>query len=301
MRFVITTNRFLELLKAELNDEYEAFENAFCKKLITMKNVFSDKPISHTEKFEALQYAIGLFDDKLSATLKTLSCWLSNSESTISIKEPKGNSYSTSRPVKDSKAKLQPQKSADHNEKSVALDENNLLSRTKTKKITKSMKDALERGHFYRCPSPDQCDVCPRLFQEVPLSRCTHDKPHDHGWYPHVNRQTLRRIHRTREFLPVLAMTGLPNPLKVAKQPIIETSTTLEKDCGQMDTESSTVQSKKRKISGSPSEAESCALFELPQFYSSIEERVETISRARKTRDRDLIARASRILVEFRK
>jgi len=236
----ITLPRLLTLLRNELKEDYEAFENAVATKLFTLQNVFSNTPIKQKDKADAIIYAIGLFDTKVSETMKLLLSWSINSDS-YSQRKHKTTKLSQDTRTPASPDKTKP-KSSPRDVPSSSSD--TTLSRKKTKQLTKWMSERVKSDNIYSCKIAN-CKICERIFSECAITKCNHTKPHnDVGYFPHLNRRLVRKIHATNEFAILPAIKGIANPLrKRDEQTTTESTTSMEV------TSTPAVISKKRKVS----------------------------------------------------
>lgn len=237
MKINITLSKLQTLLRNELGEQYQAFEQSMALKLYTKRSVFSESIISSQERNDALLSALTDYSQHLSATMKMLIGWIDNTDFYKYSQRPNStNKIPPPRGEKIEKPSLKPAGTKIPNEVPPES-----LSRKKTKQITKWMKTrSLDKTGFYCC-KVENCKICQQLFVNVPLTRCNHDKPHnDVGVYPHLNRKLVRKCHAVNNIAVTLALKGLPNPLlpkttpdQMEVVPVEETHATKRKRVGQ--------------------------------------------------------------------
>lgn len=196
MKLSLTFSDILKLIREELSESYPAFEAT----LACDNQLVSCLLKQHLPTPE--QYAIALHNavekTNLPSSLKMLVDWYKTSASHFIIP-------SKSKPALElNKPKI--------NSVSVKTQENN-LSKTKTKKLKKKLS-TIASTHRYSSCKDTECTVCEQIISKVPLTPCAHpgSKCYE-GFFPHISRKLVSLIHKTKEYTPILTMSGIRNPL----------------------------------------------------------------------------------------
>lgn len=134
------------------------------------------------------------------------------------------------------------------------------LSLKKQKKFRKCITDIeLKNEKFYTsCTNGSSCKVCPELVRKAPLSPCTHPNPHDGGYFPHLARKIVRKVHQFKDYTIVRSIAGTPNPFLAAEASNTGATkpTDMETDCSAKSAVSVAGGAKKRKLPSSEKEFE---------------------------------------------
>lgn len=254
MRCEINHKRLISLLEIELGDKFGEFQQKFSLHLCTLENVLSGKKIGEYAIREALLKAVTDYDSFLSLTMKTILGYIVINSDSVSQRLPQQHI----RADKPLKAKPAPtlQSSRSNVAKVPSLDQS--LSRKKIKAVHKSMKNKLEsETALYSCRELG-CKTCQRLFKEVPLTRCTHPKPcNDIGYYPHLSRKLVRKVHFAKDYTLLHSLDGIKNPFK--EDQVVKPNTMEIDRCSDMSASVSERPAKRKR-------SEECTLSDIEQM-----------------------------------
>lgn len=220
VKLTLTFKQLVSLVKTELQDNYSNFENDFALILSKKCKLIEMKLPSPVDYSSALLECIQQLTFPLSPTIRKLVSDFHDIASTFIIPNkhdlntkisPKANKltnqYVGNKIIEPSVSKGKP--TAPKTSCSTQL------SAKKTKLFKKFIEDQKSQDCklYSSCKTSPCKEVCPKLVRITPLTACTHKNPHPGGFYPHLTRKIVRKVHQFKDYTAVLTMKGIPNPL----------------------------------------------------------------------------------------
>lgn len=248
-KLTLNFKQLVSLVKTELAEQYENFENKFVILLNSKCSFINMKIPTPYDYSSTLVEILSEQQFSVSTTLRQLVSDY-NAIATNFIIPNKANQKTTSLKAATSlSVKTVPPGTS---KSSVSKSDSTQLPAKKVKMFRKLVNDIESKPDekFYASCKTTHCrEVCPLIVKSAPLTKCTHPNPHPSGYYPHVSRKIVRKIHQFKDYTVLLSMSGIPNP--IAASTAQQMAPNVPKDNGGMEVEQSSssteVSSKKRK------------------------------------------------------
>lgn len=220
VKLTLTFKQLVSLVKTELQDNYSNFEDDFALKLSRKCKLIEMRLPSPVDYSSALLECIQQLTFPLSPTIRKLVSDFHDIASTFIIPNKHDlNTKTSSKTNKNinqsvgnktiepsvSKGKLTAPKTSCSTQ----------LSAKKTKLFKKFIEDQKSQDcKLYSSCKTNPCnEVCPKLVRITPLTACTHKNPHPGGYFPHLTRKIVRKVHQFKDYTAILTIKGIPNPL----------------------------------------------------------------------------------------
>lgn len=224
VKLTLTFKQLVALVKTELQDNFPEFEQTFISKIATHCDLMQMRPPAPIDYSLALLECTSILTFSLSPTIKKLVQDFHDIASTFIIPNKRALDPQTS-PKATPKVNQKIPDNLKRSEHSVSQGKTSTksplrvdstqLSAKKTKIFKKFIEDQKSNDCklYSSCKTSPCKEVCPKIVRIAPLTACTHPKPHPGGYYPHVSRKIVRKVHQSGEYTAILTMRGIPNPL----------------------------------------------------------------------------------------
>lgn len=230
MRYTLNHNHVLHLLKLELGDQYEQFEQRLVLQLhkdkpiwapiirqpgdflCTIKDIITAESVSVSD---TLKYLLSNLTFSLSISKRSSASSSSSSAKTESETDSSGSGSKSPLKPKRTQTKRPPTSER-------VSSKENPPSSGPSRSAMKKLRASLMNVASFHC-SETGCKSCLVIKSTVPVTRCTHPNPHPSGWFVHVPRKVTREFHRTGDQTVLSVVTGSENPL--SKTPLGQLST----------------------------------------------------------------------------
>lgn len=221
VKLTLTFKDLVTLVKTELQDKFNEFEQMFIHKLSTKCDFMQMKTPSPVDYSSALLECIQQTNLLLSPTIKKMVSDFNDIASTFIIPN-KSNRNQTSpkadnKPTSSKSPKLKDFSVSRTKVSTSSTSCKTQLSAKKTKLVKKFIEHTeSENSKLYSSCKAENCkEICPKIVRLAPITACTHTNPHPGGHYPHVSRKVIRKIHQFKDYTALLTLPGISNPLNV--------------------------------------------------------------------------------------
>lgn len=176
MKLIISEKQLISLLQAELGTRYDQFETRLVMSMHRKQSIWIPRVRDSDQFIQTLLDIVPEYKEHLSPTIQVLMSSLRTPIPTKGVKKQTNTTLSSTA-------------------KSVPLPV--VPSKKTIRKVSAYISDNLAKIKF-SCSIAD-CEHCKYIAQHVAWTKCSHPKPHECGWFPHLQRRLSRRYHATHD------------------------------------------------------------------------------------------------------